>query len=166
VAEGVGAEIAIYRLYELNFRGCTACLACKRTSEECVLKDDLAPVLRAVRQADGLILASPIYFGQITGELKSFIDRMYSMLAPGYLSSSDRSRLSPGRKCGFITTQGNPSPEVFANVFPTYEGFLGPEWMGYETRAIRGLGLGDPTAAAASDELMSQARAMGEWLVS
>ncbi len=101
-AKSNGAEAGIYNLYDLNFRGCISCFACKmprgNSHGKCALKDDLSPVLEDIASADALILGSPIYFGSITGEMRSFIERLlfqylvydreYTSLAPKKLDGA------------------------------------------------------------------------------
>src|SRR4030067_2638916 len=72
-AQKLGAEIQTYALNQLNYRGCQACMTCKTKLDRCVLKDDLTEVLEAVREADVLVMATPIYMLDIAGELKGFI---------------------------------------------------------------------------------------------
>ncbi len=49
-----------------------------------MLKDDLAEVLDAIRDAEVLVMATPIYFAEISSQLKTFIDRTFSYLVPDY----------------------------------------------------------------------------------
>lgn len=77
-AESVGAETKLVQLYDLNYTGCKSCFACKKQGAEsyqCVIKDDLAPVIEEIFTADALFLGSPIYFGDITGQMVCFIER-------------------------------------------------------------------------------------------
>ena len=77
-AESVGAETELVQLYDLNYTGCKSCFACKKQGAEsyqCVIKDDLAPVIEEIFTADALFLGSPIYFGDITGQMVCFIER-------------------------------------------------------------------------------------------
>ena len=164
-AQALGATAEFFPLYKLNYSGCVACMACKKTSEECVLRDDLTEVLRAIREADILIVASPVYFAHITGPLKSALDRLYSLMAPTYLSGGPISRLAPGKQCAIVLTQGAADPEAFANIFPTLAQFLGPDWFGYQMHLIRGLGLGVPGIAAEDEALMQQAEELGRKLM-
>ena len=63
-ARSAGAEATIVRLYDLDYKGCRSCMACKikgRATNVCKFKDALTPVLDAIAQADGLVLGSPIY---------------------------------------------------------------------------------------------------------
>ena len=79
-AESVGAETEYYNLYDLNFKGCLSCFACKRkgnnTNCVCAIKDDLRPILEKCIQADALIVGSPVYFSYPTGEFRSFLERL------------------------------------------------------------------------------------------
>ncbi|MRR55360.1 MAG: flavodoxin family protein [Deltaproteobacteria bacterium] len=75
--EKEGIETELVQMAGERIRGCTACLWCKKTKDgTCVLKDD--PVndwIRKMREADGMILASPTYFADVTSEMKALIDR-------------------------------------------------------------------------------------------
>lgn len=140
-AAALGAETETFSLNTLSYRGCQACYACKTKLDRCILKDDLSLVLAAVQEADVLVLATPTYFGGISGQLKCFIDRTYSYLKPDYLSNSQPSRLAPGKKLLFIITQGHPDEAMFNQVFPLYDRFF--RWYGYEdSRLIRACGVG------------------------
>jgi multimeric flavodoxin WrbA len=70
-AKSVGADTEIIHLYDLNFKGCTSCFACKRKGSShighCVMKDDLTSVLEKIVECDVLLLGTPIYFANITG---------------------------------------------------------------------------------------------------
>ena len=43
---------------------------------ECAVEDDLRPILKKVLQADAIVLGSPIYFGTVSGEMRSFMERL------------------------------------------------------------------------------------------
>jgi len=79
-AASQGAESEVFHLYELNFKGCISCFACKVKNGEsygrCVIKDDLKPIFNKIEEADAIILGSPIYLGTSTGEMKSFTERL------------------------------------------------------------------------------------------
>ncbi len=75
-----GADTELVHLYDLDFKGCTSCFACKlkggKSYGRCAVNDDLTPVLEKAGEADALILGSPVYFGIVTGEMRSFIERL------------------------------------------------------------------------------------------
>lgn len=136
----LGARSSIYELNRLSYRGCQGCYACKKSLDCCGLKDDLTEVLAAVQEADALVLATPVYYGDITAQLKGFVDRSFSYLKPDYLTNPEPSRLG-AKKLVFVLTQGHPDEALFADIFPRYETFL--KWMGFtEIRLIRACGIG------------------------
>ena len=76
-----GAETELVHLYDLNFKGCISCFACKTIDGpsygRCAVKDGLAPLLEKIAQADAMVLGSPIYYGTVTGETRSFMERLF-----------------------------------------------------------------------------------------
>lgn len=80
-AAAQGAETEVVHLYDLLFKGCVSCFACKtrggKSYGRCAVADDLAPVLEKVLTADALVFGSPIYFGTVTGEMRSFLERLF-----------------------------------------------------------------------------------------
>jgi len=79
-AESAGAKTKLIHLYDLDYKGCISCFACKKKGGKhfghCAMKDDLSDVLEDIRSCDVLLLGSPIYFGDITGEMRSFLERL------------------------------------------------------------------------------------------
>lgn len=73
-------ETEIINLYDLKYTGCKSCFSCKRIGGnsygKCAIKDDINEVLEKLSQADGLIFGSPVYFGNISGQLQSFLERL------------------------------------------------------------------------------------------
>lgn len=71
-------------LYELNYKGCISCFARKTKNGQsyrmCAVKDDLTSILKKVKEVDAIILGSPIYFGMVTGEMRSFMERLMYVL--------------------------------------------------------------------------------------
>lgn len=79
-AAAQGAETELIHLYDLGFKGCISCFACKtkggKSYGTCGFKDSLTPILEKIAKADALIIGSPIYFGSVTGETRSFLERL------------------------------------------------------------------------------------------
>ena len=79
-AAAQGAETELVHLYDLDFKGCTSCFACKtrggKSYGRCAMKDGLTPVLESIATADALVIGSPVYFGSVTGETRSFMERL------------------------------------------------------------------------------------------
>jgi multimeric flavodoxin WrbA len=141
IASERGAHTETFILNDLHYIGCQGCYGCKRVSESCVIKDDLTPVLNAVRQCDILLMATPIYISDITGQMKCFIDRTFSFLTPDFHTNPNQaSRLQPGKKLLFIQTQGLTDPKGFADVLPRYEDFF--RSLGFITQSLIVAGVG------------------------
>lgn len=79
-AASQGAETELIHLYDYQYKGCISCFACKlkggRSYGRCAVNDDLKPLLEKVSAADALIIGSPIYLGGMTGEVRSFLERL------------------------------------------------------------------------------------------
>ena len=78
-AESEGAEAVVYDLYKLEkFTGCISCFGCKlpQTQGICIYKDGLAPVLEDIRNADGLIIGTPNYLGDISAACRALYERL------------------------------------------------------------------------------------------
>lgn len=105
--EKKGATVDRYYLNKMKYRGCQGCMGCKNGSERCVLNDDLSPALDGMKDTDVLVLASSVYYGDVTSQMKGFIDRIYSFLVPEFWTKKEPSRLPHGKKLVFVLTQGD-----------------------------------------------------------
>lgn len=103
-------EVKTYRLYDLDYKGCMSCMACKvkgRASNICKFKDSLSPILEEIAPADGLVLGSPVYFGDVTGQMRTFLER----LCFPWLSYNDYSLTAPKRMPVVLIETMNGLPE-------------------------------------------------------
>ena len=135
-----GADVQDFFLNQMAYSGCQGCHLCKTKTESCVLKDDLTPVLHRMAESDILVLASPIYFWDVTGQFKCFFDRTWSLVKPDYMTNPHPVRMDPGKKVLWISSQGD-TEEKFKETVEKYLGFLA--MFGCETHAIRAYGMGD-----------------------
>ncbi len=73
-------ETESVRLYDYEYRGCISCFACKvknsRTNGVCAVRDALRPVLEKAREADIILVGSPVYYNYPTGQVRSFLERL------------------------------------------------------------------------------------------
>jgi multimeric flavodoxin WrbA len=108
-AASQGAKTELIHLYDLNFKGCISCFSCKTRGGysygRCAVKDDLAPIFKKIEGADALILGSPIYFGTVSGVMRSFMERL---MFP-YLTYTDppQSLFSKRINTGFICSMNS-----------------------------------------------------------
>jgi len=108
-----GAETELIHLYDLDYKGCISCFACKtiggKSYGKCAVQDDLTDVFGKVEQASAILLGSPIYWGTVSGEMKSFMDRL---LFQYLLYTDPPASLFPNKiRTGFIYTM-NVTEEI------------------------------------------------------
>ena len=115
IAEGARSvsdeiEVKTVRLYDIDYKGCMSCMACKlkgKVSNVCRFKDALTPILEEVAQADGLVLGSPIYFSEVTAQLRAFLERLIF----AWLSYNDYSLTAPKQMPVLLTYTMNANEE-------------------------------------------------------
>jgi len=155
-ATRLGAVVERFTLNTLRFRGCQGCESCKTRLDRCALDDGLTPALESVRGADLVVLASPIYYGDVSSQLKAFIDRTYSFVVPDYRTNPKPHRFATSKELVFILTQSNPDERMCADVFPRYGVFFGV--MGFERRhLVRACGVHELGAVEQRTELLNAA---------
>ena len=123
----VDAETEYIFLNEKELAGCNACMGC--VEGDCVIDDDGNEIIKALLDADVLVFSSPIYYGQITAQAKSFIDRFYQI-------SRNPEKSLEGKKVVTIFTQAQPE-NVFGPYIESFKtmpfGFMGMEVVGNVT---------------------------------
>jgi multimeric flavodoxin WrbA len=82
--EYAGHEVAKFNLNEMNIKPCQDCGGCETTGE-CVIKDDMVPIAAAIRRADRVVLASPIFFFGLSAQTKLMVDRCQDFWCEKYL---------------------------------------------------------------------------------
>lgn len=89
-------EIKQIHLENLTISGCKGCNACQTNKVEfCISDDDMIEIYKAVIDSDVIVLASPVYFFNVTAQMKAMIDRLYAIY--GHLK---------GKKLVFLSTYG------------------------------------------------------------
>jgi len=90
-------------LNELKMDGCQARETCRKTGV-CAHVDSFTPYYKKIDEAGCMVIASPIYMGRVTGQMKCFIDRLYP-----YLDENFKSRMKPGKKAVIGVVWAAPS---------------------------------------------------------
>lgn len=121
-AEGGGpqARTELLHLYAYTYKGCISCFECKRLGGRsygrCAVQDELAPVLEKLAEADGIIFGSPIYFKEITGMMRCFLERF---LFQYFVYDQEYSSLAPKKmKTACIYTMNVPSAVMTEMQYP------------------------------------------------
>lgn len=146
VGEGAkisGHEVELIDISRLEIRPCRGCESCiQPKAKSCVTQDDMQALYPKIREADVLILASPIYWFTMCGQLKQFIDRCYAVaVPPEHIGTSPFAE----KKIGAIFVYGDEDPLVSGcvNAVRTVEDicrYTGAEWLGALYGSAYGVG--------------------------
>lgn len=96
-----------------NYKGCLGCGVCKTNEGTCIQKDGVAEILNKLKDADVIVLATPVYFYSMNGQLKLFLDRTYPMYPQ-----------LKGKDFYFILTGGAPTQEHMSIAIDGLRGYL------------------------------------------
>lgn len=105
-----GPEITVFNLNEMDIRPCQDCGGCDKTGE-CIIDDDMSQIYPAIRSADRIILASPIFFFGLSAQSKIMIDRCQSFWCEKYLLKKPVPEGPFGRK-GLLLLVGGMKKEI------------------------------------------------------
>ena len=82
-AKAAGNEVEFISLRGKEIKFCVGCLACQKLGA-CVIKDDVPAIMESVLNADVVCWATPIYYYEMSGQMKTLIDRMNAMYPKDY----------------------------------------------------------------------------------
>lgn len=116
-ARAGGARTSKIVLNDLNIRPCQECGGCDENGA-CVINDDMKAVYEQLINADRFIVASPIYYGTVTAQLKAMIDRCHSLWVKKYILKKNITAQGD-RKGAFICVAGKDSKEYLENARKT-----------------------------------------------
>ena len=117
-----GAVVTRLDMNEVRGTGCCACMACRMTSEWCVLKDGIGEVLNAFRDTDVLVMAAPVWWLDIPVALRRFVERWH-----GLVDAAFASRIPAGKTAVLLLSQG-AGEESFQDLPARYKEML--NWLG------------------------------------
>ncbi len=160
-AQEAGAGTRLIHLGELAFSGCTACMGCRDTAR-CIVEDDMGQVYEAIERNAGrraLVIGTPIYFDHVTGQLKSWLDRLYA-----YTYTKFGERMFPkGYTAALVLTYDWDKPDAYRAV----EDWLAERLRAYHAiRVLGGVTLCNAGSTTLADhpDLIRQARDLGRKL--
>lgn len=145
LVEKLEGEKEIYFLQDLDVNYCIACQKCQEG--DCIQNDDINEIVDEMREADLFVFSSPIYYGQMSAQAKTLIDRFYQV-------SQNPDKTLEGTKVVQIFTQANPT-EAFDEYIESFKtmpfGYMGMEVVG--TVIARGtMGKGESSELAPAIE--------------
>jgi len=120
-AKNSGASVEYFKLNKYKIHYCTGCYTCwTKTPGQCIFKDDMTELRRKYREADLVVFASPLYIFNVSGQLKTFMDRLLPIMKPYMLLDKNGHTKHPDRfpekgKQGFVVFSSGGFPEVEQN---------------------------------------------------
>jgi len=126
-AKQAGANVEYFKLKDYNINQCTGCYTCwTKKPGKCIFKDDMTVFRKKYREADLVVFASPLYIFNVSGILKTFMDRLLPIMKPYMLTNENGDTLHPDRfpekgEQGFIVFSAAGFPDVAHN----FDGLLG-----------------------------------------
>ncbi len=158
-AAAKGAETEIFDTCKMNISGCQGDNYCKAHGGKCAIDDDMTKIYAAIEEADAIIFGSPIYFGNITGQGKLVIDRLYA-----YFMSDEHKELFSNKKVSIIGTNGVAPKEA---CLPALNDILEAFGMlGFQKGEVIDLpDNNDLKAIEGKDDQLAEAKTLGENLI-
>ena len=125
-ALSVGHQVDVVDVCRLHINGCVACEYCHTKGKgACIQKDDMTQVYDLLKEVEMLVIASPIYYHGLSGQLKCVIDRFYSAAYP--------TKPPKLKKVAMILSSGDP--DMYDGALFSFEGdFLG--YLGLENMGV------------------------------
>lgn len=153
-----GAEVESIYLHNLDIRPCDACDFCQEDGNECVISDDMQSLYPKMRDSDVIVIASPVYWFNLTAQSKLCIDRWYAM------ESSEGFELV-GKKLALLMVYGDTDLYTSGGITVIYTldsicRYVGMEFAGI----VHGTAM-DVGDAEKDPALMEQAYQLGQKLV-
>jgi multimeric flavodoxin WrbA len=157
-AQSKGARVDRYLLSKMDIHACIACNGCrKEKATGCVVDDEMQSLYPKLRQADSIVIASPIYWFSVSAQTKAFIDRWYALnKTPGTFA---------GKKIAMVLAFADPDVFVSGAVNALR---MCQDICGYLDARYAGAVYGRASEAGkikTNEEVMAAAYALGEKLV-
>ena len=153
-AEQNGNQVVRFDLQRMNIHGCLGCCkGGKNPSAPCVQNDDMNKIYPHYVDADLIVLASPMYYWGISGQLKTAFDRLFAVAEcnPGYAN--------PRKDCALIMAAEGNSPDNWKPVLDYYRALL--DFLQWKDRGQILAGGVFEAGAVAGQPVLQEARRFG-----
>lgn len=152
-ARDAGNDVEFFSLRGKEIRFCIGCLSCQKTGC-CVLKDDVSEIMAKVKEAETIVFATPIYYYEMSGQMKTLLDRLNPLYDSDYNF----------RNIYMIATAAEDEDTTIEKAYNGLQGWVDcfeqAELKGY----VFGGGINDAGDAANHAKAMQQAYELGKGL--
>lgn len=152
-AEEAGNHVELVSLKGKKIQYCIGCLSCIKTGR-CVQKDDAPEIMEKLRRADVLVFATPIYYYEMCGQMKTLLDRMNPLYSSDYAF----------RKVYMIATAADSGDATFEKAYNGLQGWVDCFPKAKLCGLVAGEEIGDPKDAANHPDVMEKAYQLGKAL--
>ena len=152
-ALAAGNHAELITLKDKDIRFCKGCLACQKTMK-CVIGDDVAEILGKVKAADTLVFVTPIYYYELSGQLKTLLDRLNPLYPQEYSF----------RDVYLMTTSAEEGDEVVETAVGGLKGWIACFEKARFAGVFNGGGVSDTGEGSAREELLKAACDFGRSL--
>lgn len=133
-AVDAGHQTEVVSLNEKQVNGCIGCNAC-RFGKPCVQKDDFNSLIPAIKNADLIVFASPLYFWTLSSKIKAFIERFYCIVEEDDAPPLGRYEKYPVRDCALLMTSADDYFWTFEQAV-SYYNFALVNYIGFHDRGM------------------------------
>ncbi|SDB26447.1 flavodoxin family protein [Eubacterium oxidoreducens] len=151
-----GAEVEYKILFKMKFMACQGCFNC-RIHENCAINDELTATLNKLKDADAVVIGSPVYFMQMTGPVKNLYDRLFPLMG------EDGTPRYSQKQIATVYTQEFDDPHMFDDYFNYVAGTF-PSFGFVNERRLVCTGGNNPESAEKNQEIMQKAYELGRIL--
>ena len=152
-ARAAGHEVELVSLRGKKLGFCIGCLSCQRT-HKCVLQDDVAELREKVKKAETLLFVSPIYYYEMSGQLKTFLDRMNPLYGDEY----------DFRNVYLLTVAADDAEETPNRALNGLGGWVECFDKAELCGSFFAGGINSPKEAATRPDVLEKAYAFGKWM--
>ena len=149
-ALAAGNEVEFVSLKGKNIRFCIGCLVCQ-SGKPCVMQDDVPEIMEKVKKAEVVIFATPIYYYEMSGQLKTLLDRLNPLYPMEYAF----------RDIYMIATAAEDGDHVFEKAYHGLQGWVDCFEKAKLQGIVTGGGIGDANDAANHVDAMKKAYELG-----
>ena len=152
-AEEAGNRVELLSLKGKKIQYCIGCLTCLKTGK-CVQKDDAPEIMEKLRRADVLVFATPIYYYEMCGQMKTLLDRMNPLYSSDYAF----------REVYMIATAADGGDSTFEKAYNGLQGWVDCFPKAKLCGLVAGEEIGDPKDAVNHPDVMEKAFELGKAL--
>ena len=150
-AEEAGNRVELLSLKGKKIQYCIGCLSCIKTGK-CVQKDDAPEIMEKLRRADVLVFATPIYYYEMCGQMKTLLDRMNPLYSSDYAF----------REVYMIATAADGGDSTFEKAYNGLQGWVDCFPKAKLCGLVAGEEIGDPKDAVNHPDVMEKAYRLGK----